>query len=230
MKSLNIPAKWSHMVSPNQPIMMKTFFFRAHTPQFQFQLLIRHKLSNLGHHWVSHLAHCIIYWDHLHTRGKYWSVIHCESKGSTPSLFYIVGIVSHSDLVMGKNSHQICVIPTNLSWTHIATIMGMFFKQKKLVLSAFKNSISFSTLKQKDNSTIQPMSSLGISTPSFFKSPHDTFSKCTPTIQLQWYSCYGYSIYISYITYPIVPTQTFVIKSPSLYLFSYISFYITLHY
>ena len=31
--------------------------------------------------------------------------------------------------------------------------------------------------------------------------------------------CYGYSIYISYITYPIVPTQTFVIKSPSLYLF-----------
>src|SRR6266436_2931266 len=32
--------------------------------------------------------------------------------------------------------------------------------------------------------------------------------------------CYGYSIYISYITYPIIPTQTtqtFVIKSPSLY-------------
>src|SRR5258705_13224937 len=38
--------------------------------------------------------------------------------------------------------------------------------------------------------------------------------------------CYGYSIYISYITYPIIPTQTFVIKSPSLYLFSYISFYV----
>src|SRR5882724_7650429 len=36
--------------------------------------------------------------------------------------------------------------------------------------------------------------------------------------------CYGYSIYISYITYPIIPAQTFVIKSPSLYLFSYISF------
>ena len=36
--------------------------------------------------------------------------------------------------------------------------------------------------------------------------------------------CYGYSIYISYTTYPIIPTQTFVIKSPSLYLFSYISF------
>src|SRR6266481_5033968 len=33
------------------------------------------------------------------------------------------------------------------------------------------------------------------------------------------YGCYGYSIYISYITYPIIPTQTFVIKSPSLYLF-----------
>src|SRR5882762_9489726 len=29
--------------------------------------------------------------------------------------------------------------------------------------------------------------------------------------------CYGYSIYISYITYPTIPTQTFVIKSPSLY-------------
>src|SRR5882724_1483786 len=36
--------------------------------------------------------------------------------------------------------------------------------------------------------------------------------------------CYGYSIYISYITYPIIPTQTFVIKFPSLYLFSHISF------
>jgi len=39
------------------------------------------------------------------------------------------------------------------------------------------------------------------------------------TFLIQIRFCYGYSIYISYITYPIIPTQTFVIKSPSLYLF-----------
>jgi hypothetical protein len=106
----------------------------------------------------------------FHTAGKYRSIMLCESKGGTPSLFYTVGIVSHSDLVTGNNSHQICVVPTDLSWARIAAVMGMFFKQKKLALSAFKNGISFSTLKRKDSASL-PMSSLGISTPSFSKVP-----------------------------------------------------------
>ena len=106
----------------------------------------------------------------FHTAGKYWSVMLRESKGGTPSLFYTVGIVSHFDLVTSNNSHQICVVPTDLSWARIAAVMGMFFKQKKLALSAFKNGISFSTLKHKDSASL-PMSSLGISTPSFFKAP-----------------------------------------------------------
>jgi hypothetical protein len=107
----------------------------------------------------------------FHTAGKYQSVMLRESRTSTPSLFYTVGVVSHSGLVTGQNSHQICVIPTDLSWTRIAAVMGMFFKQKKLALSAFKSGISFSTLKRKEDSTTQPMSSLGISTPSFSKAP-----------------------------------------------------------
>ena len=80
----------------------------------------------------------------FYTVGKYQSVMLHESKSGTLSLFYTVGIISHSDLVTGNNFHQICIVPTDLSWTHIATVMGMFFKQKKLALSAFKNEISFS--------------------------------------------------------------------------------------
>jgi len=39
-------------------------------------------------------------------------------------------------------------------------------------------------------------------------------------------SCYGYRIYISYITYPIIPTQTFVIKiSITLLIFLHILLY-----
>jgi hypothetical protein len=121
----------------------------------------------------------------FHTAGKYRSVVHRESKGGTPSLFYTVGVVSHSDLVTGSNSHQICVIPSDLSWTRIAAVMGMVFKQKKLGLSAFKGGISFSTLKRKENSTNPPMSSLGISTPSFSKAPMARSNVPLP------YNCHG---------------------------------------
>jgi hypothetical protein len=107
----------------------------------------------------------------FHTTGKYRSVILHESKGGAPCLFYTVGVVSHSDLVTGNNSHQICIVPTDLSWNRIAAVMGKFFKQKRLALSAFKNGVSFSTLKRKDSSANQPMNSLGISTPSFSKAP-----------------------------------------------------------
>src|ERR1700689_3967796 len=94
-----------------------------------------------------------------------------EPNSTTPILFYTVGFVSHSDLLTGKNSHQICIVPTNLSWTHITAVMGMSFKQKKLALSTFKNGVSFSTLKCKDDSTTQWLSSFGMFTPSFSKGP-----------------------------------------------------------
>jgi hypothetical protein len=107
----------------------------------------------------------------LHARGKYRSVIPRESNSTTPCLFYTVGVVSHSDLMTGQKSHQICIVPTDLSWTRVTAVMGMVFGQKKLALSAFKNGVSFSTLKQKDVGTTQRLSSLGMSTPSFSKAP-----------------------------------------------------------
>ena len=53
-----------------------------------------------------------------------------ESNSNTPTLFYTVGVVSHSDLMTGTKSHQICIVPTNLSWTHISAVIGLFFGQK----------------------------------------------------------------------------------------------------
>jgi hypothetical protein len=107
----------------------------------------------------------------LHARGKYRSVMPRETDSGTPSLFYTVGIVSHSDLLTGQKSHQICIVPTDLSWTRVTAVMGMVFGQRKLAMSAFKNGVSFSTLKQKVTGTTQGLSSLGMSTPSFSKAP-----------------------------------------------------------
>jgi len=76
---------------------------------------------------------------HFHLKGKYCSVMSHESKSSTPSLFYTVGIISYSDLMTGKNSHQIYIVPSDLNWTHIATVMGKFFEQKKPALQHFQN-------------------------------------------------------------------------------------------
>lgn len=48
IQTLNIPAKLSHTVLPERPIMPKApFSLVAQTPQFQFQLLISHELANL---------------------------------------------------------------------------------------------------------------------------------------------------------------------------------------
>ncbi|KIM71746.1 hypothetical protein PILCRDRAFT_8709 [Piloderma croceum F 1598] len=94
-----------------------------------------------------------------------------ETNSTTPCLFYTVGIVSHSDLVTGQNSHQICIVPTDLSWSRVTAVMGMLFEQKKLAISTFKNGVSFSTLKRKDTGANQQLSSLGMSTPSFSKAP-----------------------------------------------------------
>jgi len=118
----------------------------------------------------------------FHTAGKYWSVMLRESKGGTPSLFYTVGIVSHFDLVTGNNSHQICVVPTDLSWARIAAVMGMFFKQKKLALSAFKNGISFHPKTQRQ---CIPTHEFTRHIHAFlFQSANGTLSKCASTIQL----------------------------------------------
>ena len=124
----------------------------------------------------------------FHTAGKYRLVMLHQSTSSTPSLFYTVGIVSHSNLVTGNNSHQIYIVPTNLSWTCIAAVMGMFFK----------NGISFSTLKRKDNSPTQAMSSLGISTPSFSKAP----VVCSRNVPLP-YDCNGTIHLLFFKTYKL---------------------------
>jgi hypothetical protein len=74
-----------------------------------------------------------------------------KTKPKTAALFLVIGIVSHSKMFSKRPGHQICVIPSDITWAHSAAVLGCLFKQRKLGLSTFKNGISFSTLKLKDN-------------------------------------------------------------------------------
>jgi hypothetical protein len=97
--------------------------------------------------------------------GRYHTVMSRNNITGSMSLFYTVGIVSHSDLVTGSKSHQICVMPSDLAWNRIAAVMGAIFGQKKLALSVFHNGISYSTLKWTERtSTNQTLNTLGMST------------------------------------------------------------------
>jgi hypothetical protein len=72
-----------------------------------------------------------------------------------------------SEMFSKHPSHQICVIPSDITWARSAAALGCLFKQHKLRLSTFKNGISFSTLKPKDNKfSTKQFSSAGMSTGS----------------------------------------------------------------
>ena len=61
--------------------------------------------------------------------GKCHTVMSCNNITGNATLFYMVGIVSHSNLVTSNKSHQICNVPSDLIWSHIATVMGTIFHQ-----------------------------------------------------------------------------------------------------
>ena len=97
--------------------------------------------------------------------GRYHTVMSRNNITGGASLFYTVGVVSHSDLVTGSKSHQICVMPSDLAWNRIAAVMGAIFGQKKLALSVFHNGISYSTLKWTERTSAnQTLNTLGMST------------------------------------------------------------------
>ena len=99
--------------------------------------------------------------------GRYHTVMARNNTRGNASLFYTVGVVSHSDLLTGNKSHQICIVPSDLAWNRIAAVMGTIFGQKKLALSVFRTGISYSTLKWKEKtSTNQTLNTLGMSSSS----------------------------------------------------------------
>jgi len=59
----------------------------------------------------------------------------------------------------------------------------------------------------------------------------NSISNLWPEMNDKFGKCYGYRVYISYITYPFIPTQTLVIESlhHSTYFLTY-PFYIVFHY
>ena len=97
--------------------------------------------------------------------GKYYTVSSTSDSKPNPTLFYTMGVVSHSDLITGSNSHQICIIPSDLTWNRSATVLGSLFGQKKIALGVFHDGISFSTLKRTEKSSAGAgLSRLGMST------------------------------------------------------------------
>jgi hypothetical protein len=93
------------------------------------------------------------------TVGRYHTVMSRNNATSNTTLFYTVGIVSHSNLVTSNKSHQICIVPSDLTWNRIAAVMGTIFGQKRLALSVF-----FSTLKWTEKmSATQSLNTLGMS-------------------------------------------------------------------
>jgi hypothetical protein len=58
--------------------------------------------------------------------GKYRSILPRNATHGKPMTFYTVGIVSHSDLITGDKSHQICIVPPDLTWHRTAAVMGSF--------------------------------------------------------------------------------------------------------
>jgi len=96
---------------------------------------------------------------------RYHTMMSRNNVTGNVSLFYTVGVISHSDLVTGSRSHQICVVPSDLAWNRIAAVMGIIFGQRKLALSVFCNGISFSTLKWTERTSAnQTLNTLGMST------------------------------------------------------------------
>ena len=74
--------------------------------------------------------------------GRYHTVMSRNNITGSASLFYTVGVVSHSDLVTGSKSHQICVVPSDLAWNRIAVVMGAIFE---LRLSTSLGNLSVNT-------------------------------------------------------------------------------------
>ena len=98
------------------------------------------------------------------TVGRYHTVMSRNNVTGNATLFYTVGVVSHSDLVTSNKSHQICIVPSDLTWNRIAAVMGAIFGQKRLALSVFRNGVSFSTLKWTEKtSATQTLNTLGMS-------------------------------------------------------------------
>ena len=118
--------------------------------------------------------------------GKYHTVMSRNNTTGNATLFYTVGVVSHSDLVTSNKSHQICIVPSDLIWSRIAAVMGAIFHQKRLALSVFRNGISFSTLKWTEkNPHTQTFNTLGMSTSSTSRAnaplPYNAKSRLLPT-------------------------------------------------
>jgi hypothetical protein len=83
------------------------------------------------------------------------------------ALFFLIGIVMHSEIVSQRAGHQICVVPSDITWARAAATLGCFFNQRKLSLNTFKMGVSFSTLKPKENNPARkPFSTFGMSTGS----------------------------------------------------------------
>lgn len=86
--------------------------------------------------------------DKFRPTGKYNTVMLTSNSRGRATLFFLVGIVSHSQMFTGINGRQLCIVPSDITWNRALAAMGCFFHQRKLALSTFKNGVSFSTLKK----------------------------------------------------------------------------------